>query len=515
MGFNAAHFLFSGLEPDLMSRIVTAAATAALTLALGAGSALAQDFRALARQDLQAAHDELAANHPAPAVPGQASETFRAWLDAGLQDALAKSGQSTSGSSHAYLLRYYAAGFRDSNIVIRPSYETSADRFKATSWPGLATGWRNGQYVVTYVQPGVRGLPPVGAVVTECNLTPIEEYSRGKLDLWEGDLNTEAGRVTTAPYLLWNRNNPYAGGTPSTCNFKVGNRRERAYELKPVPVVPANLEAAYRATLYTPGPAPLSIETVNGRPWVHVHSFDESAGWEAFNAAVEGQAAALRGPQGFVLDLRAASGSSLHTSTARGYGMANRIWTPEFTVSRQPSAGDITYRATPGNRQWYADTLGRMEADPRFVAEAGPVIEQTREVVAAFDTALAAGQPTFTLAGRAAAADTGAANPVQGQVVVLVDAGCSGGCLDTLDLLTRLPNVRIVGSTTAADSVFIEPTVMRLPSSYADLAYGHKVWTSRTRGNNQPFTPAQSLVYTGNPTDEAAVRAWVASLFGG
>ena len=132
-----------------MSRILPVAATAALTLALSAGSVSAQNFQALARQDLQAAHDELAANHPAPVVPGQASDTFRAWLDAGLQEALSKVGQSNSGSSHAYLLKYYAAGFRDSNIVIRPSYETSADRFSATSWPGLATGWRNGQYVVT------------------------------------------------------------------------------------------------------------------------------------------------------------------------------------------------------------------------------------------------------------------------------------------------------------------------------------------------------------------------------
>lgn len=496
-----------------MSRILPVAATAALTLALGAGSVSAQNFQALARQDLQAAHDELAANHPAPVVPGQASDTFRAWLDAGLQDALSKVGQSNSGSSHAYLLRYYAAGFRDSNIVIRPSYETSADRFTATSWPGLATGWRNGQYVVTYVQPGVRGLPPVGAVVTECNLTPIEEYSRNKLDLWEGDLNTEAGRITSAPYLLWNRNNPYAGGTPSTCKFKVGNRRERDFDLKPVPVVPANLEAAYRATLYTPGATPLSIETVNGRPWINVHSFADDAGWDAFNTQLQGQLAAIQGPQGFVLDLRGGSGSSNLGSTARGYGVLNRIWTSEFTQSRQPTGGDFTYRATPGNRQWYADVIGRMQQDARFVYEAPQVIEQTQAVLAAFDAAIAAGQPSFTQPQAATAADAAAANPVQGPVIVLVDAGCSGGCLDTLDLVSRLPNVRIAGSTTAADSIFIEQTVQRLPSTYADLSYGHKAWTSRQRGNNQPFIPAQGLAYTGDPVDETAVRAWVGTLF--
>jgi hypothetical protein len=142
------------------------------------------------------------------------------------------------------------------------------------------------------------------------------------------------------------------------------------------------------------------------------------------------------------------------------------------------------------------------------------VIEQTREIVAAFDAALASGQQTFPLAGRAAVPDTGLANPVTGPVIVLVDAGCSGGCLDTLDLLSRLPNVRIAGSTTATDTIFIEPTTLRLPSNYADLSYGHKAWTTRQRGNNAPYAPAGALAYAGDPTDEAAVRTWVNGLFG-
>jgi hypothetical protein len=498
-----------------MSRFLTAAAAAALVLAVGAGSAVAQDFRALARQDLQSAHDELAANHPAPAVPGQPGADFRAWLDTGLQDAMGRVSRVNSGDSHAYLMRYYAAGFRDSNISISPTYEGFGPYF-GTSWAGFSTGWRDGKYVVTYVKPGLRGqLPRVGDAVVSCNATPIDEFARAKLDLWEGNLSTEAGRVTSAPYLTWNRNNPFVNGVPSVCEFKTGNRRERAIELRPVPLEAGDLEAAYRATVYMPSATPLSIETVNGRPWVNVHSFADSAGWDAFNAAVEGQAATLRGPQGFVLDLRAASGASAYTSTARGYGLANRIWTPDFTVSRQPSAGAITYRATQGNRTWYAETLGRMQADPRFAAEAPAVIEQTIAIVAAFDAAIAAGQPTFTLEGRAAAADTGAANPVQGPVIVLVDAGCSGGCLDTLDLLSKLPNVRIAGTTTATDTIFIEPTVMRLPSNYSELSYGHKAWTARPRPNNQPYAPAAGLVYSGDPADQAAVQAWVNTLFGG
>ena len=104
-------------------------------------------------------HAALRDNHPAAVVPGDASAPFRAWLDAGLQQAQAKAGQVNSGDSHAYLLRWYANGFRDSNIAARPTYE-GLGPFFATSWPGVATAWRNGQYVVSYVQEGVRGAPP-------------------------------------------------------------------------------------------------------------------------------------------------------------------------------------------------------------------------------------------------------------------------------------------------------------------------------------------------------------------
>lgn len=488
-----------------MFRLITAASAATATLF--ASAAFAQDFRALAEQDLAAAHAALRDNHPAAVTPGAGGEAFRSWIDAGLADARGRLGQVGSGDSHAYLMRYYAAGFRDANISIRPTFQTPPPWF-ATGWTGVSTGWRNGQYVVTYVQRGVRGAPPVGAVVKSCNLQPIEDWARNKLDRWEGDLNTEAGRVLTAPYLLWNRNNPFATGAPSVCEFQVG-RRTREYTLRIQPAVAADMEAAYRSAVYVPSTG-LAVEQVDGRPWVHMHTLADDADWAGFFAQVENQLPALRS-NGFVLDLRGARGISPN-GTSRGYGLANRIWTPEFTVSRQPPAGEITYRATQGNRQWFVDTLGRMQADPRFVQESGPVIEQTQAIVAAFDAALAAGQASFTMPGRPSVPDTGEANPVNGQIIVLIDAGCSGGCLDTLDLLTRLPNVRLAGSTTANDSIFIEQTVMRLPSNYADLSYGHKAWVSRSRGA-EPYTPSQGLTYAGDPTDETAVRAWVASLF--
>ena len=79
-----------------MNRMIAAASAAVLSLTVAAGAAVAQDFRALAQQDLQAAHDALAANHPAAVISGAPSEAFRSWIDAGLTDAQGKVGRVNS-----------------------------------------------------------------------------------------------------------------------------------------------------------------------------------------------------------------------------------------------------------------------------------------------------------------------------------------------------------------------------------------------------------------------------------
>ena len=121
-----------------MNRLIAAASAAVMSLSLAAGAVSAQDFRALAQQDLQAARDALAANHPAAVIPGAPGEAFRNWIDAGYQDAMGRVGRVNSGDSHAYLLRYYANGFRDSNTAIRPTYEGQGPFF-AIGWPGVTT----------------------------------------------------------------------------------------------------------------------------------------------------------------------------------------------------------------------------------------------------------------------------------------------------------------------------------------------------------------------------------------
>lgn len=493
-----------------MKTALVAAASALALTGLAAGAAQAQDWRALAEQDLRAAHAALRDNHPAMVIDDQASAHFRHWLDAGLAEALADLSRVNSSNSYAALLRGYGNGFRDANISLEPTW-VERDPWYAVAWPSFTTAWRDGHYVVSWVKPDVRNLPRVGWRLDSCDGVPAEEIAQRRLDRYEGDLTQEANRIATAPYLFWGRGNPFAGSQPGECRFMDGNRR-RNIRLVGEFVQPEERLAAYRASVYTPPETPLAVETVNNLAWIHIHDLADEADWDAFLAQVASQQDAIRSAPGVVIDLRGASGSS---PLAASYILrtATRIWSPEWIGAHQASGAQIAYRATPDNREWFAQTLGRMRGDAVFATLNPGTIIETEQVVLAFDQAIEAGQQSFTRPVPAAAPIETGPNPVAGNVIVLIDGGCSIGCLDAVDVLKALPNVRLAGAASDADSIFVEPTVLYLPSNYGRLSYGHKAWINRARGTNEPHQPAPGLAYAGNPADEHAVRAWVSGLF--
>lgn len=510
MGFNTPHLCLNLPETRPVKTLLATAASV-LALAISAGGAAAQDWRAAAEQDLTAAHQALSENHPAAVIDAPSSGHFRTWLNQGLEQMRGELNRVNSPNAYAYLLRGYGHGFRDANIRIEPTW-TARDPWQAVAWPNFSTAWRDGGYVVSWVKPGARNVPQVGWVLDSCDGLPAEEIAERRLDIWEGDLTLEADRAATAPYLFWDRGNPMAGGIPGECRFRDG-RRNRNVRLATDFATPEELEAAYRASVYVAA-TPLAVEINDGLAWIHIHTLADDADWTGFLAQVEAQQEAIRGASGVVIDLRGARGNAAD-SASYTLRTAARIWSPEMIGAAQPTQVNLAYRATQTNRQWFADALGRMQADPVFAQINPATIQETQAVVEAFDQAIQSGQQSFTRPMPSRPAIEAGANPVRGNVVILVDGGCAAGCLDAIDVLHRLPNVRIAGQPTSADSLVIEPTVTALPSTYGRVSYGHKVWTDRERGSNQPYTPEAGLTYAGDPTDESAVRAWVTGLFGG
>lgn len=515
--------------------LATLLATASVGLAATPALAQQVDWRAAGAQDLTAIRDALRDNHPALVVGG-GDAAFAAQLDAGLAEAEGRLDRVRDALDYAYLLRGYVRSLGDTNITIDPNWQA------VPAWDGVATanfttGWRNGAYTVTWVKDGVRGLPPLGSTLVSCDGEAADAFARSRLDGWEGDLDQPGDRERTAPYLFWDRGNPFIGSFPSECRFRSGNR-ERNYDIRTAFAPEAEREAAWRATIYEPQ-TPLAIEPWGAnRAWIHMHSLSET-GAEGFLAQVDAQLDALRAADVVVIDLRGAD-----TGTpALGYSVANRLWGVDYRVAQQNLQGQIVYRVSPANRQYFVEVLGRMQNDAAFAFNYPGQIRMIQELIAQFDAAAAAGLETFSqpivppipaieaasiegtsgegeavegegtadspepVAPVAAAAPL--SNPVRGRVIVLVDGGCRNACLDVVDMLLTLPNVQVAGTPTGSDSIHFEPTRLTLPSGNAYLNYGHKTWLGRPRASNTPHTPAQGLTYTGNPVDEQAVRAWL------
>ncbi|MDO1560294.1 hypothetical protein Q0812_12725 [Brevundimonas sp. 2R-24] len=485
-------------------RTAIATLTAAFALA-GAAQAQQTDWRAAALQDLQGMHDILAANHPAVVVD-QDSAQFRTWLAQGLAEAQAKADQVNSANAYAYLLSWYANGFGDGLIEAEPNWQPQP-RWFGVAWPEFATEWRNGQYVVSWVKPGARRTPPVGAVLQSCDGRTADEVARRRLDGWEGDLDLDGDRVLTAPYLFWDRANPFAGGLPGNCDWRVGNsRRDRSYEWTTGFATEDERRAAYNASVFVAPQNPLGVEQWNGGYWLRMNTMSEHPDWEGFFGQVEAQREQIRNAPFVVIDLRGAEDGQANF----GYRLANRLWEPEFVQANQVQNPTIVHRVTPANRQFFVETRDRVLQDPYFVSTA-PFIQS---IIDAYDAAAAAGQTTFTQPMPPAPEVAAPANPMQGRVIVLTDAWCSGGCLDFMDLLTRLPNVQQAGQATSASSIFIEPTRVALPTGNAWLYYGHKAWTDRPRASGQPYAPAPGLTYTGDQANEQVFRQWLQTALG-
>lgn len=476
----------------------TAIFAASLSVAVAVGfAAQAQDLTAAAQQDLQAAHDLLRDNAPQMVVDRD-SAGFRSWLDAGLAQAKAlPTSKIANIRGYTYALRAYGVGFRDVNVDVRDVYAQAPEWF-AIDWPGFALGWRAGAYVVEWTNPRDNHLPQVGAKLISCDRVPAETLAQKRLDLFEGDLRQPSDRLRTAPYLLWNRANPFVDPTPAKCDFDVGGRR-RTYQINPQIGGEDLRRQAYEAGAGRH--EALSLEPFAGGFWITVHTLDDSAGWDAFLAQIEAQQAAIQAAPVVVLDLRGAAGAS----SRNGFRVANRIWTPDVIAAGAAQTVHVAYRATGDNAKSVQTLADQLKASPQYAYQA----PKYQALATALSQAVAAHQPTLQQDESVARAPGDHPNPVKGKVIVLTDGWCTAGCLDVLDVILHLPNVVQAGAATSTSSIFVAREELPLPSGQGKVVFGGGVWSDRGRGSDQPYAPAAAMTYNGAPDNETAYKAWV------
>jgi len=481
-----------------MKTKIFAATVAAATVF--AASAHAQNWSAAAAQDLQGIHDTLRDSSPA-AVADRDNAQFKAWLDAGLAQVKALPlNQITNDRGYGYALRAYTGGFRDPNIDAFPIYAPQAPWY-AIDWPGFSLAWRGGAYVVAWTTPGDNKQPPLGAKLISCDKVPAETIAMKRLDRFEGNLKLESDRVKTAPYLLWNRANPFVDALVQKCDFDVGGRKRTIQINSQIGGEPLRKQA-YEAA--APKPDGIGMEPFAGGFWINLHTMADGQDWNGFTAKLEAARDAIHAAPIVVIDMRGAEGGNL----INGYRVANWIWNPDYITANQPRVTQLAYRVSPQNIKFYQEVLAHLQSDDNYYAER----PKWESLVASLNQAQAAGQPLFTRDESGAPVTPAPENPLKGKVIVLTDSWCTSACLDMMDLFSKLPNVTQAGGATSVNSIFIGREDILLPSGQGRVSFGGKAWLDRPRNSTTAYTPAAAMTYTGAPGDEAAYKAWVQSI---
>jgi hypothetical protein len=449
----------------------------------------------MARMDLQAIHDVLAANHPGPVDPQNGF--YARWLEEGLRRAQERAASAKRFADYERALRLYVNGFRDGHIGV--SFTLTSPNY---SWPGFIVRRPDPAAPARVVFSSADSGVPQDAEVVRCDGRSLDELASERLVpfFWNADITHERWSSLPRLFLLHPQETELRA---TSCTFRVAGT-ERDIPLRWTNIANRDWSEHAAASLGRPGELGL---TKRGDLWfVTLPSFQYSGeGAARISALIEeikAKAPEMRTGT-VVFDVRGNGGGN----SAWGRRIAAALWSDDW-VNRIENSFDWTvdWRASPENLQHLSQIAERSQRDG--LADAAASWGRARDAMAA---ALQRGERLVRVANPATV-PTGAppANPVTGKVFLLTDNACASACLDFADIVRRLPNARHVGLPTSADALYIDNTSAVLPSSVGRLSYSLKVYRNRVRGHNQWYEPHVRWP-GGIMTDEALTR-WISSL---
>lgn len=484
---------------------VIAALALAIAIVLFLWPTPSPDWRAAHETDLAAIRAVLENDHPGAIDSNDLA--FTKWLNHGVAAAQVREESITSGAAYLASLAAYTTGFRDTHLIVEPTFKREPKR-----WPGFIVARRGTDIVVVDRDAADQAAPPQGAIVNRCDGSDIHTLVKQRVLPCGFDQRVPANRARAVAELFLDGGNPFAPA-PASCVFAIGGT-EKALKLT-YRKLPKDFAQRYEAALFGAA-APFGwSEPADGVVWIGLPSFDygekNAARLRKVVDKLASDAERVRHGRAIIFDVRGnAGGSSLWGDEIRDI-----LWYPEDVAKyAPPDPSGVDWRASPDNRDYMLGLIS--EVIPKVGSQSPVGLNLTRvarglnEAVEQKKPYWREGNPTPGPGGGLTRRRPREAKPLFPVKVIIVSNGsCASACLDFADRILQMPGTHIVGFATAGDGLYTESRSITLPSGKAVLHFPMKVYRGRPRGDMEYYEP--DIAYDG-PWTTAKVRQWLLML---
>lgn len=423
------------------------------------------NWRAAARQDVEAAYQLILTNHPG-AHPLVKDTLFQHALERSVQVARQRVERVTTPEGYRAVLRGFAVPLGDSHIGVE--FTAPAATFR---WPGIIVRRRGRRFEIGAKDSTVTDVQP-GETLVSCDGTAVDTFAKERLGGFRTLWTVEADIVRTAFYLLLDDGNPFTR-VPNRCTFRSSAGQQHEVALAWRPTTPQEFTSHLTGVVSSLGTPKTGIRERDGVYWISMTDMDESA--DSMLAQLAGEKERAQSARAIVIDVRTNGGGS----SSKGDAVVKSLFGPG---APDHAYGNITL---PGYDQHFRVTPFVVETFDLFYQsrsktygpdsdEARPWGEQAKQI----RQAMARGEPFWPPIKRVPARERterrDAPNAIAQKTVVLTDNLCFSSCLMFVAQLRAL-GVTQIGLSTNENRRYMEVRSTLLPSGRAQFSTLQKV----------------------------------------
>lgn len=439
----------------------------------------ASDWAKLAHQDIEAAYQITAENHPAVAAP--LNPHFRRQLLQARTNALLL--DVKDAYSYEAAIDRFSASLRDGHAGAFATLPHSIPTIRR--WPGFIVAWRGDAFWVYYSeQPGVNA----GMQLISCDGQSAEQLMKDRVFAYTGQPDQPGHWWSYSRRLLLDDGNPF-NSPIQQCQLRQTNNEIITVTLtwrpRPESVMP-QVEAATNGDKL-----PVALSWPHAQvAWIAMPTFSpdpaDIKNYEKLFTDLQQQRPKLLEAKAIVLDLRHNQGGSSYWSTQ----VAFKLWGKQRVEHLHQalfSKTKVWWYASAGNTAFVVSLYDVLKAQGQT-----QYLPWIKSVGQGMQQALQSGQPFYiddSEADIATTASTPQPPELTTPVYVVMPGQCASACLDALDTFRLFSNTKLIGATSSADSTYMEVRLQPLPSGLGQVIIPTKVYIDRPRANGQYIEP--------------------------